>query len=664
LIWTALVKAVPSPNALFDHDGAKAFCNATRSSTSVRLAVEAKHAQNAHMPSLSLALPADERAAARDMLHKVFGHDDFRGLQGDVVDHVLKGGDGLAVLPTGGGKSVCYQIPALMRSGIGIVVSPLIALMSDQVSALRAAGVNAARLDSSLPPDEKRRVWDDLGAGTLDILYVSPEGLASGAIVERLNQTKLSLIAIDEAHCVSQWGHDFRPDYRRLGALHHAFPGVPRLAVTATADVRTRDDIRRQLHLLHAPEFVASFDRPNLILSTRRKSTRGSADVIDLVKARRDLCGIVYVTARKETEELAMTLRSHGVNALPYHAQMHGEAKAENLRRFQEEDGIVMVATIAFGMGIDKPDVRFVIHADPPKSIEAYWQEVGRAGRDGLPAEGIAFYGASDRRFLSERIDTSPAPEDVKLVQKSKLNQLYGLMDGLACRRGGVRRYFGESDVEDCGVCDVCTTPDMGHDASQWARMALSAVLRCEESFGRSRIIAHLTGTEPNGALETRFANRSTFGVGKALPKTSWRRVLDQLVFDGVLEEDANDGYPLLKIACPELSRAVLKNERKVMTRDDPTQTRQSRRATRGGQGLSDAMDGPTQTLYLALRAWRLEAARAARVPPYVVFHDQVLSAIAQARPTSPDDLLAISGIGEAKAKRYGADLLSVVGRV
>jgi ATP-dependent DNA helicase RecQ len=605
-----------------------------------------------HQPSLS---------DAREMLHKVFGHEDFRGLQGDVVDHILHGGDALAVLPTGGGKSVCYQIPALLRPGLGIVVSPLIALMTDQVEALRAAGVNAARLDSSLPYEDKQRVWNDLATGALDLLYVSPEGLASGAIVERLSQQPLSLIAVDEAHCVSQWGHDFRPDYRRLGALHHAFPGVPRLAVTATADVRTREDIRRQLHLMHAPEFVASFDRPNLVLSTRRKDTRGAIRVVELVKARAGLCGIVYVTARKETEELAGTLRDHGVNALAYHAQMSPGMKAEHLRRFQEDDDVVIVATIAFGMGIDKPDVRFVIHADPPKSIEAYWQEVGRAGRDGLPAEGIAFYGFSDRRFMAERIETSPAPEDVKAVQYSKLNQLYGFLDGLSCRRGGVRRYFGEQDVQDCGACDVCTTPDMGHDSSQWARMALSAVIRCEESFGRGRIIAHLTGAEPEGTLETRFSDRSTFGIGKGLPKTAWRRVLDQLLYDGILAENSNDGFPLLTVACPDLSRAVLKGERKVMTREDPADSRQGRKLARGSVAPSEAMDPISQAAFDALRAWRLETARAASVPPYVVFHDQVLRALAQIRPSSSEALLAVSGIGEAKARRYGKSLLALI---
>lgn len=595
---------------------------------------------------------------ARETLRRVFGHAEFRGRQRDVVDHALSGGDALAVLPTGGGKSVCYQIPALLRPGVGIVVSPLIALMTDQVEALRAAGVRAARLDSSLNPADRADVLRALAEGGLDLLYVSPEGLFAGPTLERLQRAPVSILAIDEAHCVSQWGHDFRPDYRKLGQLADAFPGVPRLAVTATADDRTRADIRAQLRLLHGPEFVASFDRPNLALSTERKDGRGADRVAQLVKARRGLPGIVYVTSRDGTEQLAETLKREGVDALAYHAGMASDVKAERLRRFQEDDAVVMVATIAFGMGIDKPDVRFVIHADPPKCIEAYWQEVGRAGRDGLPAEGIALYGYSDKRLQAERIEKSTAPDEVKTVQFTKLNQLFAFLDGMSCRRAGVRRYFGEQDVESCGVCDVCLNPETGHDSTRWGQMAVSAVVRCEERFGRGRITSHLTGSEPDGPLEAQFSTRSTFGIGKGLTKTGWRQVLDQLCFDGVLEEDRNDGMPLLRVACPDKARALLKGGGALTTRHDPALTRRARvgRVARGDAALPDG-DG----LYARLRAWRLETARAARVPPYVIFHDATLSAIAAARPETLDGLLAVSGVGEAKARRFGEGVLAVV---
>ncbi|HSZ52182.1 MAG TPA: RecQ family ATP-dependent DNA helicase, partial [Caulobacteraceae bacterium] len=420
---------------------------------------------------------------ARTVLRRTFGHADFRGLQGEVVAEALAGRNALAVLPTGGGKSVCYQVPALIRPGVGLVVSPLIALMSDQVEALRQLGVAAARMDSGLGPEERDATWRRLAAGGLDLIYLSPEGLMQPWVLDRLSAAPLALIAVDEAHCVSQWGHDFRPEYRTLGRLADLFPGVPRLAVTATADARTRDDIRIQLRLGDAAEFVASFARPELHLTAERKRGRGRDRVAALVQARRGRSGIVYAGSRKGAEDVAESLAADGIAARAYHAGLDKDLRRDRLDWFLEEDEAVMVATIAFGMGIDKPDVRFVIHADPPASIEAYWQEIGRAGRDGAPAEGITLYSASDMAWAFERIRRSGAPEAAAAVQTQKVRQLYALLDGGACRAAAVRRYFGEAVAEGCGVCDRCRNPTIGVEITQAAQKALSAVHRMGGRF-------------------------------------------------------------------------------------------------------------------------------------------------------------------------------------
>lgn len=600
-------------------------------------------------------------AAARDLLHRVFGHADFRGLQADVIGELLDGRDALAILPTGGGKSVCYQIPAILREGVGLVVSPLIALMQDQVAALRSAGVNAARIDSTMPMESRREALAAARSGTLDLLYVSPEGLFAPNFIQWLSETMLSLIAIDEAHCVSQWGHDFRPDYRGLGKLAELFPATPRIAVTATADLKTQADIRAQLRLEDAKTFVASFDRPNLVLSAERKNRPGER-VVELVKARAGQAGIVYAATRDGVETLADALNTSGIGALAYHAGLDAAVREERQHRFQNDDAIVMVATIAFGMGVDKPDVRFVVHADPPKSIEAYWQEVGRGGRDGERAEGVALYGPGDLRRSLMWAQQSNATEEIKAVQIKKARQLFAFFDGFTCRRAAVRRYFGEEDVAPCGVCDICADPPESFDATQLAAKALSAVIRMDQRFGRGRVIDHLIGKPPRDALDETYASRSTFGIGAETPEPHWRAVFDQLLFDGVLAEE--DGLrPTLSIGDGEAARAIFRGEREVQMREPAKRrTKEDRRSARGAKRAAQAgFEGDDAALFAKLREWRRETASQAGVPPYVIFHDATLAEIVRAKPASLTQLSSVPGIGEAKLARHGAAVLELI---
>ncbi len=604
--------------------------------------------------------------SARETLRRVFGHDDFRGLQGDVIAEVLAGRDVVAVLPTGGGKSFCYQIPAMLRPGMGLVISPLIALMADQVAALRAAGVSAARLDSTLDRDSRRQWLDAAREGRLDLLYVSPEGLFAPGFLDFLELCPIALIAIDEAHCVSQWGHDFRPDYRALGNLAEIFPDTPRMAVTATADLRTQADIRTQLKLDSARSFIASFDRPNLVLAAERKSTRPQDRIVDLVKARRGKSGIIYAATRDHVESIAAHLQDLQVPALAYHAGLEANLRAERQHRFQEEDDVVMVATIAFGMGVDKPDVRYVIHADSPKSIEAYWQEVGRAGRDGETSEGFAIYSASDLRRAIMFANQSNASEQIKAVQIKKARQLFAFLDGLTCRRAGVRRYFGEENVELCGVCDACADPPVSIDATEYAAKALSAVMRMDQRFGRGRVVNHLIG-KINDRLDEQYASRSTFGIGAEQHESVWRGVIEHLLFEGVLSEDDSE-RPTLCVADQDAARAIFRKERIIRMREPSARakrrTKEERRAARGEKRAARAgLEGEDAELFARLRAWRLEAAHAAGVPPYVIFHDATLAAIVEAKPATLDALAEVSGVGEAKLKRYGDRLLGVLAR-
>ncbi len=603
-------------------------------------------------------MPSDSSlAAAREVLRRTFGHNDFRGLQSGVIGEALAGRSAMAVLPTGGGKSLCYQIPMLLRPGLGLVVSPLIALMADQVAALQQAGVAAARLDSNATMDERSDTWRRIADGTLDILYMSPEGLMSGATLDRLSNHQIALVAIDEAHCVSQWGHDFRPEYRTLGRLAEVFPDVPRLAVTATADARTRDDIRSELRLLDAREFVDSFARPELQLSAERKDGPVPARVEALVRARPGRSGVIYAGSRAGVEKLAERLADIGVPAYAYHAGLDKNLRHQRLTRFLQEDGAVMVATIAFGMGIDKPDVRYVIHADPPASMEAYWQEVGRAGRDGLPAEGITLYGAGDIAWALRRIDEREIAPEVKQVQVRKARQLYAMLDGMDCRAAAVRRYFGEEGVGPCGQCDLCVTPPATHDATKAAQMALSAVHRLGGRYGRGRVIDHLLGKTKD--VHPNEAGLSTYGVGGALSAVEWRTLIDQLLFDGLLREDPNDGRPLMALGDAEAVRAVYRSERPVAVRAHAAPKARSERPARPSPILDEPLE--IQGLFAALRAWRKDQAALQKVPPYVIFHDKTLLDIARARPTTLAALGHASGVGQGKLDRYGAAVLEVV---
>ncbi|MDE2157077.1 MAG: DNA helicase RecQ [Xanthomonadaceae bacterium] len=597
---------------------------------------------------------------ALDLLQSVFGYPGFRGQQQAVVEHLSEGGDALVLMPTGGGKSLCYQIPALIRQGTGIVVSPLIALMQDQVDALREAGVAAAYLNSSLGAEDQREVERQLSAGELDLLYVAPERLLAGRFLSLLEHSEVALFAIDEAHCVSQWGHDFRPEYRELTILHQRFPQVPRIALTATADPRTREEIVERLALQQARQFVASFDRPNLRyrVGLRHNAKR---QLGEFLQGHRGESGIVYCLSRRKVDDTAQWLTASGIEALPYHAGLDAATRAKNQKRFLREDGVVMVATVAFGMGIDKPDVRFVAHLDLPRSIEGYYQETGRAGRDGLPAEAWMIYGLSDVVTMSQMIAQSESADERKRVERQKLESLLAYAEATGCRRELLLGAFGEIHPGPCGHCDNCIDPPKTWDATVPAQKALSGVYRSGQRFGSGHVIDILRGEETERVRGLGHHQLSTFGIGAELDEKQWRSVFRQLLAAGLLEADA-EGYGTLRLTAA--SRAVLSGGQTVRLREDAQPARASRRR-RDSQtivgGGSLGIEVWERTLWDALRALRTQLARQHGVPPYVVFHDATLLAMLRALPANEDELATISGVGEAKLKRYGRDFLAVI---
>jgi len=593
-----------------------------------------------------------------EVLTNVFGFQDFRGDQAAIIDHVVAGGDALVLMPTGGGKSLCYQIPALCRDGVGIVVSPLIALMRDQVEALRQLGVRAAALNSTIPFGEAMRIERQMTAGDIDLVYVAPERLLTDSFLDLLGRCKLALFAIDEAHCVSQWGHDFRPEYLQLTVLHQRFPQVPRIALTATADGPTRRDIVERLDLGNGQVYVAGFDRPNIRYRVVAKKN-ARAQLLEFLKGEHaGQSGIVYCMSRAKVEETALWLSQQGHVALPYHAGLDKPVRTQHQDRFIKEDGIIVVATIAFGMGIDKPDVRFVAHLDLPKSLEAYYQETGRAGRDGLPSDAFMLYGLEDVTKLRQLLEASDAPDTQKRIERRKLESLVGYCETTRCRRQVLLAYFGETLDEPCGNCDSCLQPAETFDGSEAARKALSCVYRTGQRFGAGHVIDVLRGGDTEKVRKFGHDGLSTYGIGQELSTQEWRSVFRQLVAMGLLVVDM-EGHGGLRLA-PDC-RDVLRGERRIELRRDPVRQRRSAAERAAARVMQDGDAPGDLSLFEALRAKRMTLAKAQGVPPYVIFHDSTLVAMAQERPRDLDAFARLPGVGGAKLNRYGPTFLAVI---
>ena len=629
------------------------------------------------VPRLGLVLGPDRRHPARilaDMLDRarqalrtVYGYDEFRLGQETIIRAVLEGRDALVLMPTGGGKSLCYQIPGLVLPGVSVVVSPLIALMQDQVAALKQLGIQAAFLNSTVPWRAQLEIKAALARADLDLLYLAPERLLQEETLSLLQTVDTALFAIDEAHCVSQWGHDFRQDYLGLGVLADRFPQVPRLALTATADMRTRTEIASRLRLRNPVRHVAGFDRPNIRYSVRIKRN-ANEQLLRFLGEHRGEAGIVYCLSRRKVESVAEMLRQNGHDALPYHAGMEAAGRAEHQARFLREDGVTIVATIAFGMGIDKPDVRFVAHVDMPKSLEAYYQETGRAGRDGAAAEAWMVYGLQDVVRLRQMVEESEADDEHKRIERTKLDALLGWCEITTCRRAALLRYFGESRDDanngdaapwQCGNCDICITPPKTRDGTVEAQKLLSCIVRTGQRFGAGHVIDVLRGKDTAKARQHRHHGLSTFGIGVDTTETAWRSLLRQLVAGGQLRADA-ERYGALKLTAT--ARPLLRGEAAVTLREEPPEQAGNRKKTPRKAAAGVAINGPDEErLWDELRECRLRLAQEANVPPYVVFHDATLKEFVRLRPSTLNAMLDVHGVGQAKLERYGAAFLTVL---
>lgn len=589
---------------------------------------------------------------ALSVLQHVFGYHDFRGEQRAIIDNLIDGDDALVLMPTGGGKSLCYQIPSLVRDGVGVVVSPLIALMQDQVSALNALGVRAAFLNSTLSAEQSQSLQQQVRNGELDLLYVAPERLIQPRTLELLHQSPLALFAIDEAHCVSQWGHDFRSDYLQLSLLHREFPKVPRIALTATADPRTRTEIAERLDLTGARHYVSSFDRPNIQYRIERKDG-ARKQLLRLLRAEHaGEAGIVYCLSRNKVDQTAQWLTDQGIPALPYHAGLSGAMRADHQQRFLREDGLVMVATVAFGMGIDKPDVRFVAHLDLPKSIEAYYQETGRAGRDGEPATAWMAYGLEDAIRHKQMLAQSEGNEQFKRHEHQRLEAMLGLCEVTHCRRQALLHYFGENLAQPCGNCDTCLNPPQTFDATEASQKALSCVFRTGQRFGVNHLVDVLTGNRSDKVAAAGHDHVSTWNIGGEFSASQWRAIYRQLVARGLLAVDA-DGYGALKLT--ETCRPYLRGEVPLHLRKDAAKSAERTRRSKPQVAEAD------RQLWEALRARRKQLAEEEGVPPYVIFHDATLMDMLALRPRDRYEMAAVSGVGDRKLEAYGDAFLAVL---